>query len=333
MPRRCPTTAELPHLVAAQDFVVSREQALSAGMTPGAIKHRLASGQWRLLLPNVYLTHPGEPSRRQMLMGALLYAGPEAAIDAADACRFHGITAAAIAESCVCVVVPWGCATRSRGYVRVRRTTHHFRVVETSRLRYVDAATAAIAAARSVRQERRVLAILSDAVQRRIATFDELVDAHLRGSRRNAKPADAALEHIGAGVRSAPEADLRRLVQASTTLPPLAFNAWLRLPGGRVVCVDALITSSAVVHEVNGRRAHAREDLFEDMQVRHDALTAAGFVVLHNTPRRIQRQPRSVLAQLEQCHARYDGRGLPLGVTMLDPAAWDGSSRPERPRS
>jgi very-short-patch-repair endonuclease len=87
------------------------------------------------------------------------------------------------------------------------------------------------------------------------------------------------------------------------------------------VCVDALIPSSAVVHETNGRQAHAREDLFEDMQERHDALTASGFTVLHNSPRRIRARPREVLAQVERCHQLYDPRGLPRGVQRIASAA------------
>jgi hypothetical protein len=44
-----------------------------------------------------------------------------------------------------------------------------------------------------------VLAVLSDAVQRNIVTFDELVVAHIQGPRRNAALTDAALEHIADG--------------------------------------------------------------------------------------------------------------------------------------
>jgi len=56
------------------------------------------------------------------LVAALLFAGPDAAIDGADACRFHGIKAVAVDDDHVHVVVPWGSAARSRGFVTVRRT-------------------------------------------------------------------------------------------------------------------------------------------------------------------------------------------------------------------
>jgi hypothetical protein len=137
------------------------------------------------------------------------------------------------------------------------------------------------------------------------------------------------LEDLGAGTRSAPEADFRRLVLASTVLPSVDYNIWLRLTDGRTLCVDALITSSAVIHETNGRIAHEREDLFEDMQERGDALTTAGFTVLNNSPNRIRTHGSEIIAQVERCHQRNDGRGLPAGVEVVSLASsgagWVGS--------
>jgi hypothetical protein len=46
---------------------------------------------------------------------------------------------------------------------------------------------------------------------------------------------------------------------------------------------------------------------------RHDAMTAAGMIVLHNPPSRLLRQPREALSEIERCHQRNDGRGLPAG--------------------
>jgi hypothetical protein len=184
-------------------------------------------------------------------------------------------------------------------------------------LRYLEPAAAVIAAIRRMHSPRTALAAASDAVQRGIVDPQELLVAHLRGPRRNARIADAAVEHVCAGVRSAPEADARLVLDASSTLPRVDDNVWLRLADGRTLCVDSLVRSSAVVHEVNGRSAHRRDDLFEDMQVRHGLLTAAGFTVLHSSPRRIRSHPRELLAQVERCHELYDGRGLPPRVEIL----------------
>lgn len=254
-----------------------------------------------------------------MLVAALLYAGPRSAIDGADACRFHGIRSITPDDNLVQVAVPRGEKARSIGFVVVRQTRAVIYRESTDLVRYVDPAAAVIAATRRMSRARPVLAALSDALQRRATTYDDLLRAHLAGPPRNSRLASDALEQLGDGIRSVAEADFRTIAMNSKILPPLEFNVWLRLRCGRIVCVDALIRSSAVVHEVNGRVAHAREDLFEDMQERHDALTASGFTVLHNSPRRVLRSGAAAIAQVEQCHLMYDGRGIPGGVEILAP--------------
>jgi len=184
----------------------------------------------------------------------------------------------------------------------------------------VAAATAAIVATRPMNDPRRVLAVLSDALQRRTTTYDDLMRAHVRATPRNALLVDDALEQLGARVRSVAENDFRLLSEASEILPPARYNWLLRLPGGRTVSPDALYVDAGLVHETNGRRAHEREDLFADMQERHDALTVAGFTVLHNTPHRIRTRGRVVISEVERCYLRLRGNGLPPGVVVLEGA-------------
>jgi hypothetical protein len=317
MPARCVIDPRLPALIRDQDWVLHRDQALRAGLTRRAVDHRLGSAQWQVLLPRVYLTHAGEATRRQMLIGAQLYAGPRSAIDGADARRWHGIKAVTVDESVVHVVEPWGGATRSRGFVVIRRTVAPISATVGDKLRFVDAAAAVIAATRLMTSDRPVLAALSDALQRGATTYDALMRAHVQGSPRNARRGDRALASLAAGVRSAPEAEFIRLSLASAVLPPPVCNATLRLPDGRRVSPDALYPDAGLVHETNGRIAHRRDDLFEDMQERHDAMTAAGLTVLHNTPQRLRSRSREVIAQVERCYQRSAGRGLPPGVELI----------------
>lgn len=308
-------------LIASQDFVIARQQLIAGGMTRHGIENCFQYDGWQRILPQIYLTHPGEPSRRQRLVAALLYAGEGAAIDADDACVFHGIRAMRADDALVRVVVPEGSAARSFAFVRIRRTTAPIGVVKTELLRYLEPAASAIASARLRTSDRVVLAILSDAIQRRIVSYHDLVRAHVQGSPRNAVRTDKALEHLGAGIRSAPEADFRMLAEASTILPPLLYNPLLQLPTGRVISPDALALDAGLVHETNGRRPHARVDLFEDMQERHDAMTEFGLIVLHNPPRRLAIRGREVIAQFERVYVGNAGRGLPAGVVLLSSAA------------
>lgn len=317
MPKRCETSRLVEPLVATQDGLIHRDQGLSLGFTRRALSAKLRDRHWQLVLPDVYLTNNGIPTYRQRLVAALLYTGPDSAIDAANACYFHGLRSLPQERERVFVVVPDHSSARSRGFVIVRRTTAPIRVERTEYVRYLEAAAAVIAAGRRMTRPRQVLALLSEAVQQRIATYDELLNAHVQGPPKNARSTDDALEQIAAGIRSPSEADFRALAEASTILPTVEYNVWLKLRCGRVVCVDALIASSAVVHETNGRRYHEREDLFGDMQERHDALTASGLVALHNQPVKILRRGREVISQVERTHLIYEGRGMPGGVVRL----------------
>src|SRR5947209_4135527 len=168
---------------------------------------------------------------------------------------------------------------------------------------------------------RSVLAALSEAVQRRCCTPDQLMRAHLALTRRNARLADDAIAAILGGVRSTPEGDFRKWAEASTVLPLLLYNPLLLMPDGRRVSPDALAPDAPVIHETNGRIAHERDDLFEDMQVRHDYLTSWGFTVLHNAPRRLRTRGRDAIGEFERCYVRLRGAGLPPGVVLLRSAS------------
>jgi hypothetical protein len=281
VPARRVLDPNLDALVGSQDWVLHRHQALAAGHTQRSISHRLQSGGWQALLPEVYLCHSGDPSRRQLLIAASLYAGPQSAIDGIDACRYHRLRPPASAEDKVHVVVPRGDDARSRDFLVVRRTVAPIETVSTDRLRYLAAAPAVVALARQMRTDRQAIALLSEALQRNVVTHEELVRAHVQATARNARITDRALAALGSGAWSLPEVDFLKLVAASLVLPAPLCNVTLQLPNGRVIKPDALWEDARLVHETNGRVAHARADLFEDMQERHDAMTAAGLTVLH----------------------------------------------------
>jgi hypothetical protein len=317
MPRLCPIDPNLDCLMAANDYVISRTVALAGGLTPRAITYRLSCSDWQQLLPGVYLAGKGEPTRRQMLIAAQVYAGPHSAIDAVDACRWHGLQSMSVDPDLVHVVAPWEDGRNDAGFVVLRRTVAPIRMVSSDRLRYVDPATAVIAATRGMKNERSVMAALSEAVQRRLATYDDLVRANIQGPPKGARAADRALAYIAAGAHSVREADFLKLVEASPILPKPVCNALLRLRCGRLISPDAWFVEEAVIHETNGRKAHEREDLFEDMQERHDAITDSEFVAFHSSPRRLDQRPRVVIAQLERAVERRRGFGLPQGVEIV----------------
>jgi len=312
MPRTCRIDPRFEYLLSAQDFVVHRRQAIAAGLTADALDYRLGT-RWQRLLPSVYFTQLVEPSRRQRMIAALLYAGARSAIDGVDACHFYGIKAVRPDDRRIHVVVPRTRDLRSTDWLVIRRTSRPYSVRTTARLRYVDPATAVMAAAGATSSPRTALAILSDALQRGLVDIDGLSCAQGRGARHT-----AALAQLRAGIRSVGEAAFRTLAEDVPGLPTLIYNPLLQLPNGARIRPDAIAPDAPLIHETNGVVAHRRQDLFEDMQRRHDALTTAGFTVLHNTPRRIRDQAQKVIQEFEQCYRRLAGSGWPAGVVLLD---------------
>lgn len=83
---------DLRDLARFQGGVVTRPQALSAGLSTGAITSRLKYGKWRQIYWGVYVTYTGPVSREAQLWAAVLYAGRGARLSHDTAAELHGLT-------------------------------------------------------------------------------------------------------------------------------------------------------------------------------------------------------------------------------------------------
>src|SRR5882762_4715795 len=92
----CAMESELPstlrYLAGNQCGVVSRSQALRAGLSTDMIKFRLRSGRWQLMHRGVYATFTGAPGRGACLWAAVLSAGPGAVLSYQTAAELQGLT-------------------------------------------------------------------------------------------------------------------------------------------------------------------------------------------------------------------------------------------------
>jgi hypothetical protein len=322
MPKVTPVSPHLRAVIDDQDGLVTVDQLLANGFSPDAIQRRVGKGVWQRLLPGVILTVSGQPTRRQRLVGAFLWAGPTSAIDGPDACDWYGVRPSWFDLGTVHVVVGQGSSARTQSYVRVRRATAEVHIGGQTMVRYVDPGAALIVAARGARTERDAIAVLSRGLQLGMVSVDDLRAARENIGDKWCRRVDGALLAVGVGLRSAGEVDARDVVTGSLILPEPLWNQWLDLgDGGPLVCADALWKDAGMLHETNGRAYHAWGLSFDDMQARHDRLTAAGLIALHNSPTRLRRQPDAVRRELERCYLLYAGRGLPQGVRLVSPPA------------
>ncbi len=272
-------SSDLRALMERQCAVLSRQQAVAAGLPPTVIDNQLRSGRWQRLQHGIYATFTGTPSRDALLWAALLRAGPLAALSHQTAAELHGLTSQWSAP--IHITVP----TSQRVEPIRGAVVHH------SRLLPADARPAA--SPPRTRVEDTVLDLTQAA-----ASFDDAFGWLCRGIGRGLTTADrlrAALESrsrvrwrrellvglgdIHAGVRSPLERNYVTKVELAHGLPAAQRQARVVI-GGQHRYVDNLYEDAMLVVELDGRAAHPPEQRWADSH-RDNALAGLGMVTLH----------------------------------------------------
>lgn len=289
----------LQKLIRQQDSVVSRAQALGAGLSRHAIGYRLGDGgSWRVMLPGVYLTLPGVPTQAQWETGAVLYVGPHALITGAAALRFYEFRQIPWQDSStVDILNPARFQRTSAGCVRVHRTWHMppMWAQGPSARRYACPARAVVDTARWLTDLREVRALVGDAVQNRHCAVDQLADELRAGGTPYGALLRKVIAEVADGVRSAPEAELRDLIIKARMPMPL-FNPRLYLPNRTfIACPDAWWPEAGVAIEIDSRQWHLAPDDWEHTMTRHSDLGQYGIVTLHVTPHQLRTDPAPLL--------------------------------------
>ncbi|NDL58592.1 type IV toxin-antitoxin system AbiEi family antitoxin domain-containing protein [Phytoactinopolyspora mesophila] len=111
------------YVARSQDGIITRTQALAAGMTTDAIRHATRKGgPWQPVLRGIYATFSGPLGDIHRLRAAILHSGPDAAITGPWACWMHGLTYGPPRGELVDTVIPGTSHRRSGGFVRVARS-------------------------------------------------------------------------------------------------------------------------------------------------------------------------------------------------------------------
>ena len=289
-------------LIERQDCVVSRAQALACGITRNALTHRLRQGgPWQPLLPGVYLTVSGTPTLVQKEMAAILYGGPRTVITGAAALRHHRMPAPD--SDIIDILIPAARHRQSVSYVMAHRTTRMPKLVFGPPSRdYALPARAAADAARWLTDLREVRAVVAGAVQSKRCTVAELSEELRAGGVRDSALLRLALEEVGEGVRSAPEAELRVLI-GKARLPMPLFNPRLYLLDGTFIAQpDAWWPEASVAIEVDSKSWHFQEATWEHTMDRHSDLGQYSIVTLHFTPHKIRTEPAFVIKRMTNAY-------------------------------
>jgi hypothetical protein len=302
----------LDWLLASQRGVLSRAQALAAGTTTRhGLEHRLRKGgPWQRLLPGVYLTATGQPTREQLQVAALLYAGPQSFITGPAALAFHGVRGPK--ATAVDVLIPASCSVTGRNFVAIHRTRRMpSSWVQDLALRYVLPPRAIADTLRTLDQVSDARTVVASAVQQRLCTVRGLAEE--LADRRDARDAlfRRVLAEVAVGIRSAPEGELRDLIIGSL-LPAPWYNPELYLDGKFLARPDAWWPHAAVAVEVDSKEWHLLPGDWQQTLQRHRRMTAAGIFVVHVTPGQLRSEPQQILADIAAALER--GRPCP-GIT------------------
>jgi hypothetical protein len=165
-------------LAQRQDGLVSRAQLLAVGITKEAVRWQIRpGGRWQVVLPGIYAKFTGPLAPRQRLRAGLLHAGDQAMLCGLTAAELHGLRYLPRGDGVVHVLVSCRARARSVAFVRVHTTTRLPRRWWREAFPLVPPAHAAVAVARGLVSLRDVRAVLCEAVQRGLATSDELAAA------------------------------------------------------------------------------------------------------------------------------------------------------------
>jgi hypothetical protein len=91
--RVAPDPLALDRLLARQDGLITREQAVAAGVPAAQVDERLRRRRWRPVHPRVYLVGSARLDDGTRMRAALLWAGPSAVLSGPAAAWWHGLLA------------------------------------------------------------------------------------------------------------------------------------------------------------------------------------------------------------------------------------------------
>jgi hypothetical protein len=299
--------------------VITRSQALAAGLTRHALQHRLRpGGPWQSLMPAIYLAKTGTPTIIQQQMAALLHAGSGSLITGPAALQQHRVRGPT--AELIDVLVPASRRRQDTAFVRLHRTTRMPKQIwRFGPLRYALPARAVADSVRDLGSLRDVRAVVADAVQRGACTGPDLVAELSDGPTVGSALFREALAEVADGIRSAAEGDLLKLLRKSGLPMPL-FNASVYAEDTFIARPDAWWPEVGVAVEVDSREWHMSPEDHARTLERQRRMAKHGIIVLPFTPKQIRARPADVVTQIRDALGSARGRP-PLSLRTVPLAA------------
>jgi predicted transcriptional regulator of viral defense system len=305
----------LSELIKLQCGVLSRRQALDAGLSEYQIRTRVRGGRWRQIQLGVYATFTGECSREALMWAAVLRAGAGAALSHHSAAELDRLIRAPV--PLIHVTVPTsrrvvagpGLIVHMSGHVLQAR--HPSRLPPRTRIEetVLDLAETARTAGDAFEWLFRACGGRHTTPERIRAAMQERKKLRWRAE------LGGALGDAADGVHSGLEYRYLRDVERPHGLPAAIRQARV-MRGRRVRYRDVLYGEYGVAVEIDGAVAHPLEDKWLDTH-RDNAAAADGLITLRYSWADIVTRPCEVAAEVSAVLRRRDWPG---GLRRCGPA-------------
>lgn len=307
---RTRTSALLADLASAQHGVVTAAQ-----LTQLHLDRRLPRRQgWPLLAPGTWST-TGHVDDQQLMEAARLYAGPEAVVSGALACRRYQLRD--VPDAPCDVLVEHGRRLIGGGRLRLHQTRRLPDAVLVGGWPVAPLSRAVADACRWSPSLQAVRALALAAVGDGRTTASELSSELGAGPRRGSAHLARALSDAEGGARSAPEAEAADVLLGTAGLPRFLLNPELRLDGALVGLPDGYFPSLGLGWEADSLRHHGSSADLERTLGRHQRFVDAGVELLHVVPAALRRDPAGWAGSVADRARRRRGWQPPAGLTVV----------------
>lgn len=299
-----------------QDGIVSRRQALAAGISRSAIANHLRQGHWQWLYLGVFATFNGPLPRPARLWAAVLFGGSGAVLSHDSAAEVWGF---APPSNPIHITVP---ADRHRRQQAGDVIIHRSAFVEDRRhparrpprTRVEATIFDMVETARAVDD---VVAAMTDVCGTRLTTPERLRrELTIRSRSRWRRELEAALDDVGAGARSLLERRYLTDVERRHALP----NGTRQAPHAGIagkIYDDVRYADQGVVVELDGRAVHRIGASHRDL-LRDNIAGARGESVLHFGWDDVTNSPCAVAKQVADVLTRRGWSGRPRPCRRAD---------------
>jgi hypothetical protein len=308
MVRELPPT--LRYVARNQSGVVSRSQAMRAGLSPDIIKFRISSKRWTQLYPGVYATFTGPPSRNARLWAAVLLAGSGAVLSHETAAELHRL--ADKASQTIHLTIPSQRRVRAAADLCLHRSA---RAVEVAQAHAYPPRTTVEETVLDLTQTAKSFDDVCGWVTRAVArelTDEARLNAAMtkRGRLRWRADLHGVLEAAVTGDDSVLEYRYHRDVERAHGLPEPERQVPFTAKDGRRGRRDRVYQEYGVVVELDGRLAHPEENRWKD-KARDNAAAAGGQQSLRYDWAAVTRHPCATAAEIAKVLRNHGWQGRP----------------------